>query len=92
MILTPKERVQDTMTGSVSLVQGLAGDADKAASMLHSLAPEVSLHAACDNVLLRCRAMPGNVQGILGDLHSCYGDGLLLLLSNILLAMNASRG
>ena len=43
--------VQDTMTGSASLVQGLAGDADKAASMLHSLAPEVSLHTTCDEVL-----------------------------------------
>ena len=39
------------MTGSASLVQGLAGDADKAASMLHSLAPEVSLFATCDDVL-----------------------------------------
>ena len=29
------------MVGSTSLVQSLAGDADKAASMLHTLAPEV---------------------------------------------------
>ncbi len=31
------------MLGSTSLVQSLAGDADKTASMLHSLAPEVRL-------------------------------------------------
>ena len=43
--------VQDTMTGSASLVQALAGDADKAASMLHSLAPEVSLYAMCVGLL-----------------------------------------
>lgn len=30
--------------GSVFLVQGLAGNAEKAASMLHSLAPEVRFH------------------------------------------------
>ena len=39
------------MTGSASLVQGLAGDADKAASMLHSLAPEVCLYATSGDVL-----------------------------------------
>lgn len=33
--------LQDTMVGSASLLQSLAGDAEKAASMLHSLAPEV---------------------------------------------------
>lgn len=43
--------MQDTMSGSASLVQAMAGNADKAASMLHSLAPEVSLCATCDDVL-----------------------------------------
>ena len=32
---------QDTMVGSASLLQSLAGNAEKAASVLHSLAPEV---------------------------------------------------
>jgi len=32
---------QDTMMGSASLLQSLAGNAEKAASVLHSLVPEV---------------------------------------------------
>ena len=34
--------LQNTMVGSPSLLQSLAGDPEKAASMLHSLAPEVT--------------------------------------------------
>ena len=48
------------MTGSTSLVAAMAGDVKKAASMLDTLAPEVStseLHAAVHKLHLHCFCM-----------------------------------
>lgn len=49
---------QDTMVGSASLLQSLAGDSEKAASMLHSLAPEVPLFSSCPGCI---RYLPGTI-------------------------------
>ena len=70
-VVSVAARLQDTMVGSAALLQSLAGDAEKAASMLHTLAPEVPLASHAWSLVNTC----------LAEASLCHTRGALMQVS-----------